>query len=519
VKEEPEERGDALTQEGGEGGEGGEQGGRRSRRARLTVGENDSLFGKASRALGWSFFNTAAGRFGTLAIGIALARLLGPTEFGVFAVAMVALLAVLSFNELGVSLAIVRWPGDPRAIVPTVATISLVSSCVIYAGCYLGAPAFAGAMGAPGATGVIRLLTLNVVINGLVAVPAALLQRGFHQDRKMVADQVNNWGGAIVSIALAATGMGAMSLAVGRLAGASASAVLLVWAAPGRLRFGFDPAAARALLRFGMPLAGSSVIVFAVGSVDQLIVGNVLGPTALGFYVLAFNLSNWPVAMFSQPVRSVAPAAFARLQHDPPALRGAFLTTSGLLAGLTLPVCLLLAGAAEPLVRLVYGSSWEPAADVLLWLAVLGALRIMFELIYDYFVVLARTRAVFTVQLIWLAALVPALIAGAHLGGLAGAAISHVLVAAFLVLPLYLWELRRSGVPALAVLARTGPAALLAAVVGLAAWGAHTLIPTDLIALAVAGSAALAAITLLLRPMREALRGLRTMEAADAGTA
>ena len=41
---------------------------------------------------------------------------------------MVALLAVLTFNELGVSLAIVRWPGDPRAIAPTVTTISIASS-------------------------------------------------------------------------------------------------------------------------------------------------------------------------------------------------------------------------------------------------------------------------------------------------------------------------------------------------------------------------------------------------------
>ncbi|QXJ21543.1 lipopolysaccharide biosynthesis protein [Actinomadura graeca] len=483
---------------------------------RLTVGDEDSLFGKASRALGWSLVNTAVGRLGTLAIGVALARLLGPAEFGVFAVAMVALLAVLSFHELGVSLAIVRWPGDPREIAPTVATISVASSALIYAGCYLGAPAFASAMGAPAASGVIRLLGLSVVVSGLVAVPAALLQRGFRQDRKMLADQVNNWGGAIVSIALAATGMGAMSLAIGRLVGSAASAVLLVRASPEPLRFGFDRGRARALLRFGLPLAGSSIVVFAVASVDQLVVGNVLGATALGFYVLAFNLSNWPVTMFSQPVRSVAPAAFARLQHDPPALRGAFLSTAGLLAGLTLPVCLLLAGAAEPLIRLVYGDRWGPAADALLWLGILGGLRIMFELVYDYFVVLARSRAVFTVQLVWLVALVPALVAGAELHGIPGVGAAHVAVAALVVLPLYLWELRRSGVGARAVLARTAPPALIAAAVGLTAAAAHATISLDIAALALAGLTALAAIALLFHRSRGALGGLRNLEGADA---
>ncbi len=113
------------------------------------------------------------------------------------------MIAVLSFNELGVSLAIVRWQSDPAEIAPTVTTLSLVSSLVIYIGCFFGAPAFASAMGAPAATDVIRVLALNVIVDGAVSTPAALLQRHFRQDRKMVADQVNNWLGAAVSVGLA----------------------------------------------------------------------------------------------------------------------------------------------------------------------------------------------------------------------------------------------------------------------------------------------------------------------------
>jgi PST family polysaccharide transporter len=473
-----------------------------------------TLFRQASRALGWSFFNTALGRFGTLAIGVVLARVLGPKEFGVFAVAMVALLAVLSFNELGVSLAIVRWPGEPREIAPTVATISLASSALVYLGCFAGAPAFAAAMGAPAASGVIRLLALNVLIDGLVATPAAMLQRTFRQDRKMVADQVNSWGGAVVSVALALTGWGAMSLAVGRLAGAIGSGVLFVAFSPEPFRFGFDRAVARRLLRFGLPLAGASVIVFAVSGVDQLIVGNVLGATSLGFYVLAFNLSNWPVGMFSQPVRSVAPAAFARLQHDAPAMRRTFLSTAGLLTGVTLPVCLVLAGAAGPLVRFVYGTQWEPAARALFWLALLGGARILFELMYDYLVVLARSRAVFTIQSLWLVALVPSLILGAQLGGIAGVAAMHAAVAVLVPLPLYLWQLRRTGIGPGAVATRAGPAILVASLVGLAAVLVRQAISFDLLALAVAGIIAAAAIGLLLYRTRDALRDLRGVEHA-----
>ena len=64
------------------------------------------------RALSMSMLNTALSKVGGFATGIILARILVPEEFGVYAVAFVALNAVLSFNELGVSLAIVRWKGD-----------------------------------------------------------------------------------------------------------------------------------------------------------------------------------------------------------------------------------------------------------------------------------------------------------------------------------------------------------------------------------------------------------------------
>jgi PST family polysaccharide transporter len=474
-------------------------------------GEDGSLFSRAGRALGWSFASTAVAKLSTLAIGIVLARVLGPHEFGTFAVATVALLAVLSFNELGVSLAIVRWPGDPREIAPTVTTISVLSSSVICLACFLGAPAFSAAMGDPSATPVVRVLGLSVVVSGLAAAPVAMLQRTFRQDRKMIADQVASWTSALTSVGFALAGTGAMSLAIGQLAGSVAGAALFIAFAPRSLRFGFDPARARALLRFGLPLAGSSIVVFAVTNVDKVVVGAVLGPVPLGFYVLAANLSNWPASMFSLPVRSVAPALLARLQSDPPTMRATFLSTGGLLAAITLPACVVLAAAAGPLIALVYGAAWQPAAAALAWLGLLAALRILFELVYDYFVVLASTRVVFTVQVVWLVALVPALYAGAHAAGASGAAGAALAVGAAVVAPLYLYELNRTGVTPAAVGRRLAPAALAALGVAAVSLLAAELIAIDLLALLVAGVAAGAALALLLYRMRGTVSELRSV--------
>lgn len=453
------------------------------------MADKNTLAGRASRAMGWSFASNVLARFGTVGIGIALARLLGPRSFGTYAVAYVALIAVLSFNELGVSLAIVRWQGEPRQIAPTIMTISMVSSTAICVGCFLGAPAFAAAMGAPAATSVIRVLALSVVIDGVTSTPAALLQRHFLQDKKAITDQVNCWLGAGLTIALAWYGFGAMSLAIGRLAGCLGGGILLVAFSPEPPRLGFDAAKARALLRFGLPLGGSSVIALAVVNVDQLVVGHLLGATALGCYVLACNLSGWPGNIFSLPVRAVAPAAFSRLQHDRKAMVAGFLNVAGMLCAVALPVCVLLSGSAVPLIGFVYGARWLPAAQALIWLGLLAALRIFFELVYDFFVVLARSRVVFLAQLVWLLALIPALIAGTRAYGIFGTAMAGSAVAAGLVLPWYLIELRRVGIRLRALVTRVWLPLAGAAMAGLAAMAAKAIAPSDLTALAASGIA------------------------------
>lgn len=470
--------------------------------------DDGPLLARASRALGWSVASTAIGKLSTVAIGVVLARLLGPAQFGTFAIAMVALLAILSFNELGVSLAIVRWPGEPEEIAPTVATLSIISSLVVYVGCYIGAPAFSELMGQPDATPVVRLLCLCVLVSGVAAVPVALLQRSFRQDRKMVADQVSTWVGALVSIGCALAGLGAMSLAVGQLTGSIAASALFIRFAPAGIRLGFNSEKARSLLRFGLPLAGSSIIVFAVGNVDRLIVGAVLGPVSLGVYVLAVNLSNWPLAVFSQPVRAVAPAALARLQHDPKGMRSTFLAAACLLSAVTLPICALLAGAAKPVIHVVYGSAWTAAASVLPWLAALAALRILFELFYDFFVVLSRTRVVLTAQVLWLVVLVPAVLIGTRAAGAAGGAAAQVAVALLVVLPIYLVELHRADVYARAVVSRVAHPVAVSAAVGTAAWLVSRW-TVDLVALAVAGVLGVAAVGLLLYRERDAIRLVR----------
>ena len=478
-----------------------------------------SLTAQVGGAIRWSFISNVLIKICTVGVGVLLARLLGPHSFGTYAVASVALSIMSIFNDLGVSLAIVRWPGEPQEITPTVTTISVITSVLLYAGCYLGAPMYSAAMGAPSATTVVRTLSLVIVIDGFATVPIGLLQRYFRQGQRTIADQVNIWLGMSLTLVLALLGLGPMSLAIGRVVGCLAAVILLVCFSPEPFRFGFNRRHARALLLFGLPLAGSGVVAFAIANVDQLIVGHTLGVTALGFFVLAANLANWPSAAFAQPIGAVAPTALARLQHDRRAMCGGFETMVALVSAVTLPVCLVEAGSATPLIGVVYGARWLPAGQALKWLALLAALQIFFVLTFDFFVVLAMSRVILTLQLVWLVILVPGLIVGARIYGIAGVALVEFAVAAAVPLPWYFFELRRAGLSGRALAMRLGLPVVGGGLAGLAAAGVFMVARTALPTLCCGALAGLLVIALLLFRMRAVLASLRRRYAHEGGSA
>jgi O-antigen/teichoic acid export membrane protein len=472
------------------------------------VGDPGSSLHWVPRALAYSFANSLISRLGTVGIGIALARLLGPEEFGTYAVAFVALVAILSFNELGVSLAVVRWTGYPEGIAPTVTTLSLASSATLALGMFFIAPSFTAAMGEPDATRVVQVLGLTVIFSGAVATPAAFMQRDFRQGTRLIIEQVGVWTGAVTSLVLALAGKGAMSLAIGRLTGSLLSAILFVLLSPVRYRIGWDRTLVVPLLKFGLPLAGASVIVFAMGYTDQLVVGRLLGPVALGFYALAYNLSSWPVSMFSLPLRNVAPPTFARLQDEPAKMASIFTLVARLLMVLTLPVCFVIAGAARSVVLFVYGGDWAPAAPILSIMAVLSALKVFFELTYDYLVVLRATGRVLMLQVASVVVLIPALVVGATLEGTVGVAAGQVIVCAVLVLPLYLLQLRRFGVAIRPIAQGLRLPVVVATVAGLSAYTLGRIVPSSFVASVLSGLVTLVATLILLLRSRAAFTRL-----------
>ena len=395
----------------------------------------------------WSMLNSITVRVSSFLVGVALARtVFGPAVWGLYAVSQVALVLLLSVNELGVSAAIVRWEGDMRSFARTVCTLSLLASTMMYVVLYAAAPTIARMLGSPGATHMLRILCICVIIDALCAAPLALLAREFAQGRRMVVDSLNFLVETVVTLSLAFTGYGVMSIAWGALAGCIVALIASTAAAPYVVLPGWNTAQARQLLQYGLPLAGASLFAMAVLNVDSAIVGATLGPVMLGLYQLAFNISSWPTTTITLAVQRVSFAGFSRVADSREALADAFTRALGLLMALTVPACVLLATLAAPLIQVIYGERWVSAADALSLLAVLGLMRVVYGFFGNGMAAVGRRNTLMGIQGLWLAALIPVLLVGSRLGGISGVSAGHVIVAAALVGPAFLWALSRTGI-------------------------------------------------------------------------
>jgi O-antigen/teichoic acid export membrane protein len=455
--------------------------------------EPSHLRGPIRRAVGWSTLDVAVNRTGSFVLGLVVARILAPHDFGIYAVALVVHAIVINISDLGLTNALVRDDdAGVRAAAPTVATIAVVTSLSLGALMVLTAPALARLLGAAHAAPTIRVMALTLPLTGLCAVPSALLRRDFRMDRMFIADTANNLASALVVIPLAIAGWGPLALAWSFVAGQVLTTILVIVFAPARYWPGWDGPQVAPLLRFGLPLVGANILGFSIQNVDYIIVGRLLGSVQLGLYMLAFNISGWPQSVFSSVVRSVALPAFARMQERGANMAEQFSSALRLVSRLTFPVCLFLAALAQSLVVTVYGSKWAAASQALVGLAILGAGRTVMELFSDFLVSVGRTRAVFIVQLMWLPVLAVTLLVLVRGYGIAGAGAAHALVATLLVIPAYVYFVRRAGIPVRMVARALLPSLCWASLTAAIAWSVASQLTPPLLACVAGGTVGLA---------------------------
>ena len=401
-------------------------------------------------------------RLANVGVTAVVAHILSPHDFGVFAVALIAYSIIYCFAELGLSSILIRSDLDIDALAPTVASLSVLSSAVVAGAMVVFARPIGAALGSAAAAGPIKIMAILVLLMGVYAVPNAQMVRDFKQDKIFMANAISFLPSTALLIVLAKVGSGAMAFAWSRVAAQAAMLAVLMAVAPRRYRPGFARSALSMILKFGIPLAGANFVNYILLNVDYVFVGRLLGAADLGVYVLAFTLASAPYSLFGNVINSVSMPAFSRVKHDPDLLKEAMAGALRAVSLTVMPMCAIMLALASPLVLTVYGEKWAASANVLEILAIYGVVFIVCLLFANMLAGLGRTKFLFVLQLIWIGTLVPAMVLGVHKDGILGAAYAHVAVIVPIVLPCYLFALKRVTGVSFAALGRAATPALLA---------------------------------------------------------
>jgi O-antigen/teichoic acid export membrane protein len=189
-------------------------------------------------------------------------------------------------------------------------------------------------------------------------------------------------------------------------------------------------------------MTAANLIALIDQNVDTATVGRLLGAADLGFYNMAWRLSNLPATGIGYIVGRVMFPAYATLQHDRAAFRYAFLTNVRRVALFSLPVGVGILLAAHPIVVGVFGRRWEPAAVPLQVLAVFGVLRAFAGTTAPVIQAAGRPQLIVLLNVWQLATLCAALFTLTPAFGIKGAAVAVTLAAAAVLVPALWFALR-----------------------------------------------------------------------------
>jgi O-antigen/teichoic acid export membrane protein len=298
----------------------------------------------------------------TAAGSIALARLLTPEVFGLYAVLAFVIALGVRAGELGLGAALIqRRDLDPAAGLEVAFTATLGLAALLGAAIAAAAPLVARWPGLSGdVTTPVRWLALLVVLASLRMPAMVLLERRLAYLPLTAAETADTVTFYAVAVGAAFTGAGLWSFVLGALAARAVNLVVLWGAARWRPTLSWRWGELAPVMKFGLLFHGGALITIAGDGVVPIVVTAWSGVTGVGYLNWAATLAFLPLQVVSIAGRVLFPA-LSSLQADAERFAEATGRALNRVTTVLYPAAALLFAGAEPVVRLIFGEAWLPA--------------------------------------------------------------------------------------------------------------------------------------------------------------
>lgn len=322
-----------------------------------------------ARDVPWTFVSFGLTKAIALLTTVALAHLLDPSDFGLMALATLAFGALGLFQDLGLGATLVLRQDFEEKALETVLTLLIITSVAVMVIVLALTPVASSLLDQPRLNTILPVLSTTALFSTLAAFYDSMMQREMDFKRRFVGQTSQALSLALISIPLAIAGLGVWALVLGQVASMIVYSAVYLAIAPHRIRPGFDRGIAREAFVSGRGFLAQGWLAWINENIDYLLVGKLLGEAQLGFYSMAYRLSELTHFGIADPVAKVTFPAFARMRAKGEDIATSYLSALRLVALLACAVGGILSGAAAPFTLGIFGSNW---AQMVAPLAVLG---------------------------------------------------------------------------------------------------------------------------------------------------
>lgn len=396
-----------------------------------------TLTHRATHATWWSAVEIMS-RYGVhFIVTMVMARLLDPADFGLLAMLMVFTTFSTLLAEGGLGSALVQKQSANADAETSVFLVNLGLGCLLACVMWLLAPSIAGFYAQPALVPLLQLLLWVIPLSAAATVPNAVLSRELNFRKRAAAELIASLGSGAVALLLAFHGHGVWSLVWQAVAGAGLRALLLWLLSAWRPRGRLDRQVLSGLLRFGGLLLLANAMNLASVRLQSLLIGRLFDARTLGFYTLAQDTQQAPAQFMVGLLNRVGLPMFSMVATQPVKLTGALRLALRLSVFVFAPCMAIIAVIAKPLVLVLYGPGWLPAAPLLAILALAAAFWPLHVLNIAALSALGRTDLVLKLEIAKALVSLPLILAVAKFGALAVA--WSVLAASFISVWINTW--------------------------------------------------------------------------------
>lgn len=326
---------------------------------------DESLKHKTVKGASWSFIDSIAGQGIAFLVGLVLARLLTPEEYGLIGIITIFIAVFNSIVDSGFSNALIRKNDAKDKDYNTVFITNLVLSVVLFGALYVSAPAISRFFSQPQLIPLLRVMGIIVIINAFAIIQRTILVKKVDFKTQTKVSLISSISSGVVGIGMALNGLGVWSLVGQQISRQFLNSAFLWIYSKWYPKLQFSIQSFKELFSFGWKLLASSLLDTVWREIYQVVIGKYYTPAALGQYTRAQQFASICSSNLNSVVQRVSFPVLSSVQDDKERLKNGYKRIIKVSMLITFTLMLGLAAVAKPLVLALIGEQWLPCVPFL----------------------------------------------------------------------------------------------------------------------------------------------------------